>query len=199
MSAQADKTRPQSVAPLVFLKQQWHHKKRLETAKKAEDFPAWRIAKEKSRQEFAPLLGKYLDCVKAEPLHNTNNAWKQWFLAVLTVIMQYTNQSQLKASAIVSDLPVSSCLPKFLKCVRETVKCGRLFNSFLRWFSEKRKKGIQFSYRFTGLESMAPLKQLTILRLELQAAIHVSRPNAFKRRLGSRAKKLSSSPTVWSP
>ena len=41
----------------------------------------------------------------------------------------------------------------FLKCVCETVKCGRLYNSFLRWFSEKRKKGIQFSYRFTGLES----------------------------------------------
>ena len=28
----------------------------------------------------------------------------------------------------------------FLKCVRETVKCGRLYNSFVRWFSERRKK-----------------------------------------------------------
>ena len=67
--------------------------------------------------------------------------------------MQYTNQAQLKASTVFSDLPVSSPVTTFLKCVRETVKCGRLYNSFLRWFSEKRKKGIQFSYRFTGLES----------------------------------------------
>ena len=41
----------------------------------------------------------------------------------------------------------------FLKCITETIKCGRLCNSFNRWFSEKRKKGISFSYRFTGLES----------------------------------------------
>ena len=37
--------------------------------------------------------------------------------------------------------------------MHETVKCGRSCNSFQRWFSEKRKKGIQFSYRFIGLES----------------------------------------------
>lgn len=30
---------------------------------------------------------------------------------------------------------------------------GRLCNSFNRWFSEKRKKGISLSYRFIGLES----------------------------------------------
>ena len=69
------------------------------------------------------------------------------------MVMQYTNQAQLKALTLFSDLPVSSPVTTFLKCVRETVKCGRLYNSFLRWFSEKRKKGIQFSYRFTGLES----------------------------------------------
>jgi len=32
-------------------------------------------------------------------------------------------------------------------------KVGRLCNSFNRWFSEKRKKGISLSYRFIGLES----------------------------------------------
>ena len=147
--------------------QPWSYQKRLETARKVEKFkvrlrdPEGKqrsevtkfIAKEKSRQEFAPPLGKYVDCVKAEPLHNTNNCWQQWFLILLTMVMQYTNQAQLKASTVFSDLPVSSPVTTFLKCVRETVKCGRLYNSFLRWFSEKRKKGIQFSYRFTGLES----------------------------------------------
>ena len=145
----------------------WNYQKRLETAKKVEQWKARLkdpdgkqrgevtklIAKEKSRQEFVPPLGKYVDCIKAEPLHNTNNAWQQWFLALLTVVMQYTSQAQLKASTVVSDLPIASPLVLFLKCVRETVKCGRLYNGFLRWFSEKRKKGVQFSYRFTGLES----------------------------------------------
>ena len=74
--------------------QPWSYQKRLETAKKVEKFKARLrdpegkqrseitkfIAKEKSRQEFAPPLGKYVDCVKAEPLHNTNNCWQQWFL-----------------------------------------------------------------------------------------------------------------------
>lgn len=46
------------------------------------------IAKEKSRQEFVPPLGKYADLAKAEPIHNTNNAWQQWFSVLLTVAMQ---------------------------------------------------------------------------------------------------------------
>ena len=33
------------------------------------------IAQNKSRQEFVPPLGKYVDLLKAEPLQNTNNAW----------------------------------------------------------------------------------------------------------------------------
>ena len=33
------------------------------------------------------------------------------------------------------------------------MKYGHLYKNFCRWFSEKRKKGLQFSYRFTGLES----------------------------------------------
>ena len=33
------------------------------------------------------------------------------------------------------------------------MKCGRLYKNFCRWFSEKRKKGLPYSYRFTGLES----------------------------------------------
>ena len=147
--------------------QTWDYNKRILVAEKVENFKAKLkdpegkqrgevtklIAKEKSRQEFVPPLGKYVDLGKAEPLHNTNNAWQQWFLALLTVAMQYTDQAKLRTATAVSDLPNLSPLVAFLKCVRETIKCGRLCNSFNRWFSEKRKKGISFSYRFTGLES----------------------------------------------
>ena len=34
------------------------------------------IAENKSQQEFVLPLGKYVDLFKAEPLHNTNNAWQ---------------------------------------------------------------------------------------------------------------------------
>ena len=40
-----------------------------------------------------------------------------------------------------------------MDCIGNTVKCGRLFKSFSRWFREKRENKISFSYRFTGLES----------------------------------------------
>lgn len=147
--------------------QPWDYSKRIQVAGKVAKFKAKLkdpdgkqrsevtklIAKEKSTQEFVPPLGKYVDLAKAEPLHSTNNAWQHWFLALLTVAMQYTDQAKLKTATVLSDLPNSSALVAFLKCIRETIKCGRLCNSFNRWFSEKRKKGISFSYRFTGLES----------------------------------------------
>ena len=105
------------------------------------------------RQEFVPLSGKYVDLLKVEPLHSTNNAWQNWFSAALSVVMQYTNQSHLKAATTFSDLPDSSPLLVVLKCLKDNVKCGRLNKAFLRWFSEKQKKVIIFSYGFTELES----------------------------------------------
>ena len=67
--------------------------------------------------------------------------------------MQYTNQSHLKAATTFSDLPDSSPLLVVLKCLKDNVKCGRLHKAFLRWFSEKQKKVMIFSYGFTELES----------------------------------------------
>ena len=147
--------------------QPWDYTKRLQVAQKVETFkkrlkdPQGKqrgdvtkfIAHNKSRQEFAPPIGKYVDLFKAEPLHNTNNAWQHWFTIALTIAMQYTNQNSLRSATVVADLPITSPLISFLNCVKETLKCGRLHKNVLRWFSEKRKKGIQFSYRFTGLES----------------------------------------------
>ena len=111
------------------------------------------ISKQKSRQEFYPPLGKFVNLIKAEPLHNTNNAWQRWFMYLLTVVMQYTDAAKLKSVTSFLDMPDNSPVAKFLTRVKETAKCGRLYNSFVRWFGEKRKKGISFSYRFTGLES----------------------------------------------
>ena len=101
-----------------------------------------------------PPLGKYVDLFKAEPLHNTNNAWQHWFMIAVSIAVQYT-QSRLKSATTIADLDPRSPLVSFLNCVRDTAKCGRLYKGFLRWFTKKRKKSIPFSYRFihTGLES----------------------------------------------
>ena len=146
--------------------QTWDYEQRLKVAEKVDKYkkhlrdPTGKqrgdvtkfIAQNKSRQEFVPPLGKYVDLFKSEPLHNTNNAWQHWFMSALTIAMHYTS-SHLKSATTISDLPVNTPLVSFLNCVRDTLKCGRLYKSFLRWFTEKRKKGIPFSYRFTGLES----------------------------------------------
>ena len=145
----------------------WNYDDRMKTVKKVEKFkkklkdPVKKernkvtafISKERSRQEYAPALGKYVDCVKAEPLHNTNNAWQHFFTFMLAIAMQYTDPNVLKAVTAFTELTSSVPIVKFMYCIRNVVKCGRLFKSFTRWFREKRKNKISFSYRFTGLES----------------------------------------------
>lgn len=111
------------------------------------------IASEKSRQEFRPPLGKYVDYIKAEPLHITNNAWQHWFMLVFSIVIQYTNTSQMKSATAVSCMPSSSTFMIFYDCLKTKAKCSRLCKAISRWFSEKRPRGIEFSYRFTGLES----------------------------------------------
>ena len=147
--------------------QPWDYKGRLEMVKKVDKFkktlkdPHGKqrgkvtsfIASNKSRQEFCPPLGKYVDCFKAEPLHCTNNAWQHWFTIALAIAMQFTHESVLKSAKSLSDLPSSSALSKFMACVKTAAKCGRLFKNFSRWFAQKRKSGINYSFRFTGLES----------------------------------------------
>lgn len=113
--------------------QPWNYQQRLAMAKKVENFkrklkdPDGKqrgevtefISANKSRQEFPPPLGKYVDCIKPDPLHNVNNGWQQWFKMCLTVAMQYTDAS-------LSDLPNSCPLIQFCNCVKDSMKCGRL-------------------------------------------------------------------------
>lgn len=119
----------------------WNYQQGIETAKQVEGFKDSRDPDGKQRGEVPKFIAKksqgrnlnptwkIVDCVKAQPLHNTNNAWQQWFLAVLTVVMQYTSQFQLQASTVVLDLLITSPLVISVMCVCETVKCGRLYNS----------------------------------------------------------------------
>ena len=147
--------------------QEWKYSERVKVAKKVDDFKSKLkdpdgkerakvtkfIASQNSRQEFSPPLGQYVDLFKAEPLHCTNNAWQYWFSILLAISTQYTNKNVLKSVKTFAEMPKDSPLVKFLNCIKNNVKCGRLYNAVVRWFNEKRKTGVDFSYRFTGLES----------------------------------------------
>ena len=91
--------------------------------------------------------------MKAESLHNTNDAWQQLFTFMLAMAMHYTNPNMLKSLTAFTELSCSAPIVKFMCCIRNVVKCGRLFDSFSRWFREKRKNKISFTYRFTDLDS----------------------------------------------
>ena len=59
--------------------------------------------------------------------------------------MEFFGFRAAKVGWKVSEMPDNSPMTKFLTHVTETAKCGRLYNFFVRWFGEKRKKGISFT------------------------------------------------------
>ena len=119
--------------------------------KKVTDF----IASQKSRQEFEPLIGGFIDRVHVEPLHPKNNACQQLFKEIL---YESIGKSGLPATVIQFDsVPVAS---PFKKLVHSLEKRGltRLANRVKRWFNETSGAGVDFQYRFTGQDSRLFLK-----------------------------------------
>ncbi|XP_044166326.1 uncharacterized protein LOC114964196 [Acropora millepora] len=94
--------------------------------------------------------------------------------------MPNTNQNHLKAATAVSDLPDSPPLLALLRCLKDTLKCGRQHKTFLWLVSEKRKEGISFSYRFTGLESKYFCWQVATLIQELLKIPTLSKGHVLK-------------------
>lgn len=118
----------------------WKYNDRIKVAKKVQNFkntlknPTKERSKVKqnSRQEFEPPLEKYVDTVKAEPLHCSNNSWQHWFMLVLTITMHFTGANALKSVIDLNELPSSSPIVKLMMCVKTKIKCGRLFKNFSR-------------------------------------------------------------------
>ena len=91
------------------------------------------LASMKSRQEFSPALGKYVDCLKPEPLHNSNNAWQQWNLDALNTAMQLTDRAEItKANGNIVNLPNTTPMTKYAVLLKETMKAGRLYKNVLK-------------------------------------------------------------------
>ena len=108
------------------------------------------ISQQKSRQEFPPLVGNFIDKAKSEPLHLKNNAWQQWNASVLKYALSRSNLGNCQS---ISDVPTNSCFGKYYHCIRFTVKATRLAKKIRKWFSDDRTKNKLLEYRFTGKES----------------------------------------------
>ena len=144
----------------------WNYQKRLQDVKRVEKHKSKLtpkqivgrtkvtqfIASQKSRQEFEPILGPFIDKAVVEPLHLANNNWEFLFTELLAYVIN--SKTVIPSSARkITDLPKSCCLRTFLSCLKKKVKANRLYNSILRWFREGRKSGIAFHFRFTGQET----------------------------------------------
>lgn len=81
------------------------------------------IVQKKSRQEFPPLVGKFIDRAKAEPLHLKNNAWQQWNLSVLKYALSRSDVSTCKS---IVDIPPENCFGRYYNCLRFHVCLPRL-------------------------------------------------------------------------
>ena len=108
-----------------------------------------------SRQEEVPLVEKYINCAKAEPLHLKNNTVKELFHKLMKISISSSNLSGCKSFKSISE---SSLFYKFVTFIRSKMFCNYLSNKIIRWYNEKCGKVEQeFSFRFRGKESKAYL------------------------------------------
>ena len=56
----------------------------------------------KSRQEEVPLLGKYIDHAKSEPLHIKNNTTKELFMKMFKIVVSQSNLKNVKMFSEIS-------------------------------------------------------------------------------------------------
>ena len=109
------------------------------------------IASLKSRQEFKPPLGKYIECAKAEPLHLKNNVIKEQFMKLFKIAIGKTNLKGVKTFA---NVPKNSLFMHFVDFVHDKMNCNFLSSKIKRWFNDNSGATEKdFSFRFRGKES----------------------------------------------
>ena len=139
--------------------------------KKVTDF----ISSKGSRQEFVPLVGKFLDRTHVEPLHPKNNSCQQLFKLIL---YESIGKSALASNITDFDaVPYTSPFYKLVDCLKKKVKMGRLAKNVIRWFNEN-KDLAQFQYRFTGQDSRLFLQNFMFIIDSIKQA-HDSEKQTF--------------------
>ena len=94
------------------------------------------IAKQKRRQEFAPLVAKLVDKAHVEPLHLKNNACA---LAHRYLLNQATEMSKPNLANSFSQVRPEAPFFKFIDVLRSKCNLNRLAKRIIRWYDENAK------------------------------------------------------------
>jgi len=116
-----------------------------------------------SRQEEVPLLEKYIDKAKSEPLHLKNNTTKELFMKILKAVLSVAEiPSSVK---MFSELSSLNLLSYFIGFVAKDMNCNYLAKKLRQWFNESSdfKNEKNFSFRFRGKESYHFLQHFPML------------------------------------
>ena len=116
-----------------------------------------------SRQEFKPILGQFVSCAKAEPLHLKNNTVKEHFMKLFKICTAETNFRNFKNF---KDLPSAALIVKFVIFIHNEMNCNFLSKKITTWFNESFTTGNkEFGFRFRGKVSFHFLKNFPKLIL----------------------------------
>jgi hypothetical protein len=108
------------------------------------------IAKNNSRQEFKPVVGRLIDQSHVDPLHVKDNACAHTRRLLLHKVIAMSRLGD--ATKIFSLVPTSSPFKRYILTLRNC-HLTRLANKLTRWFDETNASGKEFDYRFTGKDS----------------------------------------------
>ena len=131
--------------------QPWSFEGRIKVAKSVEKFKmsleAKKVAKKtkrskvtefivskKSRQEFPPLIGEFINNAHVEPLHLKSNAWQYFFKTILKEALG--KSGLLRSVSTFADVPSNSCFYKVIHSLQYEVKAKRLAKKVKKWFDE---------------------------------------------------------------
>ena len=112
------------------------------------------ISKElKSRQEEVPLVKRFIDLSKCEPLHMKNNTVKEMFKKILEIVMTEANIGfNVKLFNSIAD---GNLFVLFVEFIRKNMNSNYLGNKVIAWFNDNQdaKRKAEFAFRFRGKES----------------------------------------------
>ena len=88
------------------------------------------VKKNKSRREYLPLLGRFVELTKAEHLHCANNAWG----ALSELMLQEAhNRTRLPSQVkLLKDMPHECTLRRFVRALECKVRAHRLHKKLMK-------------------------------------------------------------------
>ena len=109
------------------------------------------IAKQKSRQEFVPLVAELVDREHVEPLHLRNNACA---LAHCYLLNQAIEMTKPHLPSSFSQVSPDTSFFKFIDILRSKCNLNRLAKVIIKWYDDNANADTStFNYRFTGKDS----------------------------------------------